>query len=48
MKLPPRTLTVIRNEEGPPCKYALQDMEFYDKFVDRLRDSSKVKNPAVS
>ena len=23
-------------------------MEFYDKFVDRFQDISKVKNPAVS
>ena len=23
-------------------------MEFYDKFMDRFQDNSKVKNPAVS
>ena len=27
---------------------AMQDMEFYDKFLDRFQDISKVKNPAVS
>ena len=32
----------------PPYKWALQDMELYDKFVDRFQDLSKVKNPAVS
>ena len=32
----------------PPYKQALQDMEFYDKFVDRFQDLSKVKNLAVS
>ena len=32
----------------PPYKSALQDMKFYDKFVDRFHDISKVKNPAVS
>ena len=32
----------------PPHKKALQDMEFYDKLVDRFQDLSKVKNPAVS
>ena len=26
----------------PSYKYALQDMEFYDKFVDRFQDISKV------
>ena len=26
----------------------MQEMEFYDKFVDRFQDISKVKNPAVS
>ena len=31
-----------------PYKQVLQDMEFYDKFVDRFQDLSKVKNPAVS
>ena len=33
---------------SPPYKKALQDMEFYDKFVDRFHDLSKVRNPAVS
>ena len=32
----------------PPYKQALQEMGFYDKFVDRFQDISKVKNPAVS
>ena len=33
----------------PPYKKALQDMEFYDEFVDiRFQDLSKAKNPAVS
>ena len=32
----------------PPYKKALQNMEFYNKFVDRFQDLSKVKNPAVS
>ena len=27
---------------------AMQDMEFYDKFVDRFQDISKIKNHAVS
>ena len=26
----------------------MQDMQFYDKFVDRFQDISKVKSPAVS
>ena len=26
----------------------MQDMEFYDKFVDRFQDISNVKNPAVN
>ena len=26
----------------------MQGMEFYDKFMDRFQDISKVKNPAVS
>ena len=29
-------------------KHCMQDMEFYDKLVDRFQDLSKVKNPAVS
>ena len=29
-------------------KHCMQDMEFYDKLVDRFKDLSKVKNPAVS
>ena len=31
-----------------PYKKALQDMEFYDKLMDRFQGISKVKNPAVS
>ena len=31
-----------------PYKQALQDMEFYDKLVERFQNLSKVKNPAVS
>ena len=31
-----------------PYNWALQDMEFYDKLVDRFQDLSKVKNPAAS
>ena len=41
---PTPTLFFVR----PPYKQALQDMEFYDKFVDRFHDVSKVKNPAAS
>ena len=29
-------------------KHFMQDMEFYDKLVNRLKNLSKVKNPAVS
>ena len=29
-------------------KHCMQDMEFYDKLMDRFQDLSKVKNPAVS
>ena len=29
-------------------KHCMQDMEFYDKLVDRFQDLPKVKNPAVS
>ena len=29
-------------------KHCMQDMEFYDKLVDRSQDLSKVKNPAVN
>ena len=29
-------------------KHYMQDMEFYDKLVDRFQDLPKVKNPAVS
>ena len=29
-------------------KHCMQDMDFYDKLVDRFMDLSKVKNPAVS
>ena len=32
----------------PPYKWALQDMEYFYKFVDRFQDISKVKIPAVS
>ena len=32
----------------PHYKYALQDMEFYNKLVNRFQDLSKVKNPAFS
>ena len=32
----------------PPYKSALQDMEFYDKVVDRFHNISKVKKLAVS
>ena len=32
----------------PPDKKALQDIEFYDKLVDRFQDLSKVKNPTFS
>ena len=32
----------------PSYKQALQDMEFYDKFENRFKNLSKVKNPAVS
>ena len=40
----------IRDEKVSPfVKFeALQDMEFYDKLVDRFQDRPKVKNPAVS
>ena len=31
----------------PHYKSALQDREFYGKFVDRFQDISKVKNPSV-
>ena len=31
-----------------PFKQALQDMEFYNNFADRLEAASKEKNPAVS
>ena len=31
----------------PLTKKALQDMEFYDKLVDRSQDLSKVKNTAA-
>ena len=31
----------------PPYKWALQDMELYDKFVDRFQDISKVKDPGL-
>ena len=31
----------------PSYKKALQDMEFYDKLVDRFLDLSKVKNTAA-
>ena len=30
-----------------PLTKALQDMEFYDKLVDRFQDPSKVKNRAA-
>ena len=29
-------------------KHHMQDMELYDKLVDRFQDLSKVNNPAVS
>ena len=29
-------------------KHCMQDMEFYDKLVDRFQDLSKVKNTGVS
>ena len=32
----------------PQRSIADQCMEFYDKFVDRLQDLPKLKNPAVS
>ena len=41
---PTPTLLFIRS----PHKEALQDMEFYDKLVDRFQDLPKVKNPVVS
>ena len=32
----------------PPYKWALQDMELFDKFVDIFQEFSKVQNPPVS
>ena len=29
-------------------KYCMQNMDFYDKLMDRFQDLSKVKNPAIS
>ena len=29
-------------------KHCMQDMEFYDKLVDRFQDLSKVNNPSVN
>ena len=31
----------------PLYKYALQNMDLFDKLVERFQDLSKVKNPAV-
>ena len=31
-----------------PCKQPLQDMDFYNKLVDRFQELSKAKNPSVS
>ena len=41
-----RTLYLFLNRS--PYKYAMQGMEFYDKFMTGLQDLSKVQNPAVS
>ena len=47
---PQEHLVVMREEKVSPfVKFEImQDMEFYDKLVNRLHDLPKVKNPAVN